>query len=380
MSIYMYADETEFQRAGSKPGDLTVGYGVLISPSPVDARVTDEAIAALEADPDRQRPQCKVHDDRTLARRYFHATDDSGNGHSHLCSAIRKNVSGVFTYALVDGDNSSATLEKLYREAFGLSVMELCQRPERAELLVEGRGKVNPTMLTAVVFEQYQAVAKLVYNYPDEPFYCPPVVVQIAGKNSPALQVVDFLLWSCARALSDRSDDVWVRRSEPKLRFSIRQGQGPISDGTLCLDWPSAPAGRYLADVERGKLEPWPKDVVGDWRRIEAIVEQVTRVAPPEIAHLSPILNSALDGLRSTDKGKVAPSVQAIATAFLCIFDTLPLYSSVREPAKWSEVLHMRRTAALIAKAQHASVGEMQMCIAIMGYRKAVIDNRASTR
>jgi hypothetical protein len=113
VSIFIYADETKFQRAASKPGDLTVGYGVLAASAPVDARVTDEALAALESGPDQYRPQCKVQNDRTLARRYFRATDDSGNSHSHLCSAIRRHISGVFTYVLVDSDSSSTTLEGL---------------------------------------------------------------------------------------------------------------------------------------------------------------------------------------------------------------------------------------------------------------------------
>jgi hypothetical protein len=97
----------------------------------------------------------------------------------------------------------------------------------------------------------------LVYDYAGVPFYCPPVVVRIAAKNSPALQAVDFLLWSCARALSDRSGDVWVRRSESKLRISIRRGQGPITYGTLYLDWPSPAAVHYLSGIDRGKLAPW---------------------------------------------------------------------------------------------------------------------------
>ncbi len=372
----MYADETEFQRAGSQSGQLTVGYGVLISSSPVDSRVTDEALAALEADPDRHKPECNVRDNRTLARGYFHATDDSANGHSHLCAAIRKHISGVFTYALVDGDNNSATVEELYREAFGLSMMELCHWSEPAELLVEGRGKVNAASFTRAVLDQYEAVAKSVYDWPDVLFCCPPVAVQVGDKQSPALQVVDFLLWSCARALSDRNDDIWVRRSEPKLRFTIRQGKGPITDGTLHLDWPTAPPGSYLSDVDRGKLDPWPKDILKDWATIEAIVEHVTGSVPTGIVHLSPILDSALDGLRNPDKGKVPASVQAIATAFLCIFDTMPVYRYVEEAAKWSELLHMRRTAALVAKAQHGYLPEMLARFKVMAYRKAAIDKK----
>ena len=39
------------EAGGSRPGQLTAGYGVLISSSPVHFRLTDEALAALETDP-----------------------------------------------------------------------------------------------------------------------------------------------------------------------------------------------------------------------------------------------------------------------------------------------------------------------------------------
>ena len=49
MSLYLYADETEFSRPGIAPGDLTVGYGVLVCSAPVDRQVVVDALADLDA-------------------------------------------------------------------------------------------------------------------------------------------------------------------------------------------------------------------------------------------------------------------------------------------------------------------------------------------
>ena len=61
------------------PPDFTVGYGLLFSPRSISGEVVSEALAKLDADPDSKTPLRMAADQRTLARGWFHAADDSAN-------------------------------------------------------------------------------------------------------------------------------------------------------------------------------------------------------------------------------------------------------------------------------------------------------------
>lgn len=90
MSRYVYLDESEFDSEQKK------GYGALACEEPISDTVIDRAITELRGDLDRRDPRCKKLDYRTLERHWFHAADDSKNGHSHICTEISQSVSGVF--------------------------------------------------------------------------------------------------------------------------------------------------------------------------------------------------------------------------------------------------------------------------------------------
>lgn len=53
MDLYLYADETSFERPEAL--DFTVGYGLRFSTKPVDSRGAAEALAELAADPDSKK-------------------------------------------------------------------------------------------------------------------------------------------------------------------------------------------------------------------------------------------------------------------------------------------------------------------------------------
>lgn len=90
---YIYLDETTFGEC-----DEYCGYGSLITESQITNIVINEALKNLQGDPDMGKGSCKKQDHRTLDRQYFHAGDDSKNGHSHLCRSINKHVLGRFHY------------------------------------------------------------------------------------------------------------------------------------------------------------------------------------------------------------------------------------------------------------------------------------------
>jgi len=181
MNLWIYADETSFMRPAT--ATETAGYGVLLTTAPIGAAVVDEALAALDADPDRHSHKTKKQDDVTLANRYFHATDDSGNAHSHLCTSIRKHVTGHFTYIFEDpAAGNTASLKRMYTQALRVALVELCYWPGPINLLIEHRDSLTASDVEHVILDMYRDMSTRVFDAPNDPFYCPKVNVQVGSK------------------------------------------------------------------------------------------------------------------------------------------------------------------------------------------------------
>lgn len=78
--LYVYADEAAFLRGTEE----ILGTGILISETPIDQTVVTTAMKLLFDDPDFD----KKMDQRTIDNGYFHASEDSKNGHSHFCRVL----------------------------------------------------------------------------------------------------------------------------------------------------------------------------------------------------------------------------------------------------------------------------------------------------
>jgi len=83
--LYIYADEAAFLSGTEE----ILGTGILISETPIDQTVVTTAMKLLFDDPDFD----KKMDQRTIDNGYFHASEDSKNGHSHFCRGIVGNIS-----------------------------------------------------------------------------------------------------------------------------------------------------------------------------------------------------------------------------------------------------------------------------------------------
>jgi hypothetical protein len=90
--LHVYVDETVRDRPDRR---RLLGAGALIVTEPVEQELIENALDALQADPDREPSSHRVNpgnerrDVRTLARRYFHASEDSMNARSALARAIK---------------------------------------------------------------------------------------------------------------------------------------------------------------------------------------------------------------------------------------------------------------------------------------------------
>jgi len=374
MNLWIYADETTFERG--TPAAETAGYGVLVTTTPIGSTVVDEALAELEADEDRLDPKWKKQDDATLASRHFHGTDDSKNAHSHFCTSIRKHVAGDFTYVFEDPTpGNTATLKRMYAQALRVALVEVCYWPGPIDLLIEHRDALTESGVEDLILDLYRDMATRVFDRPDDPFYCPKVNVQVGSKSDPPLQVVDFLLWSCARAHSNVADDLWVRRSEPTIRFEAKQGSGPVFEGSLHLG-PDPVASLHPDYPPTAYWKTESPHAATDWAEIEHAVAQWCANPTAEVQHLTPIVDKATAALVSTDSQRAPEHVKAIATAYLCLFDTVPLWKDATTETEWTKLGALRLAAAAVAKMEHTNLTVQMFVNKAVSFRRADIRER----
>lgn len=111
MAVFAYADETIFT---IEPNSnlRALGCGILISRTEITPEVIREAIHNLSIDPDFDEKK----DTRTLERKYFHASDDSKNAHSHLCNSINKHIKSVFDFTYYDNSTENQLNNLIHTE------------------------------------------------------------------------------------------------------------------------------------------------------------------------------------------------------------------------------------------------------------------------
>ena len=64
MTLYIYADETEFELNNDK----LIGAGLIVVKSPINNITITEALCNLKDDPDINKDQFKIQDSKTLKR------------------------------------------------------------------------------------------------------------------------------------------------------------------------------------------------------------------------------------------------------------------------------------------------------------------------
>ena len=226
-----------------------------------------------------------------------------------------------------------------------------------------------------LILDLYLDVATRVFDRPNDPFYCPKVNVQVGTKSDPPLQVVDFLLWSCARAHSNVADDLWVRRTDPTIRFEAKQGIGPVFEGSLHLG-PDPVSSLHPEYPPTACWKTEPPHAATDWAEIEQAVAQLCANPTAELHHLNPILETAAAALVSTYSQGAPEDVKAIASAYLCHFDTVPLWKDATTETEWTKLAALRLAAAAVAKMEHTNLTVQMFVNKAVSFRRADIRER----
>jgi hypothetical protein len=128
----------------------------------------------------------------------------------------------------------------------------------------------------------------------------------------------------------------------------------------------------YRNVLQLALVEPRSLD---DWSHIEEIVAHWIS-APPEPArvhHLAPILDEGATGLSNANSQDAPKSVRAIATAYLCLFDTIPFWTNTTDPARWRNLAARRTTAAAVAKMGHEDVRVQMFVNDVVRFRRSAM-------
>ena len=201
---------------------------MLASDIEISKALIDNAIKNLTNDPDRVKEESKTQDDRTLRRGYFHASEDSKNGHSHICTEVNSINDAEFICDFFEKDklpgNERLDNKFLYKKATIFSSVKATNTTDEVKFYFEDREGISTCMLRKL-FDKIQESSILeIYDLPFIPHFSPKVDFEIVNKANPGIQFSDFVLWSVNRCVN--GDKTWYDRilSPIKSNYSTQSG------------------------------------------------------------------------------------------------------------------------------------------------------------
>ncbi len=293
---------------------------------------------------------------KTLSNGYFHASFDSKNAHSHICTIINEKLSGSFHYSYFDKSkiNSSVhtTNEKINLSNLGLTALEIYNSYENVHLIIEGRNDFDQHKAEALINKWQNQLDFLTYNQPSLITYYPDIKVNVSGKKNPGLQVVDFLLWVLNRSVMSKPDDTWKSRLKLEDYSNHAQQGGPESGGDFYINQSMTIKGRlnypYII-FESENIEEFYQSYI----TIECTLRQLVGTDFPEHAkHLYPKLKKLNSDFFSTLRAIDDKILSEISSLFIRLFDTLPIYKSLHDSDEksWILLLKAKKMAGLFLR------------------------------
>lgn len=226
--MYVYLDETTFGE-----NDDYSGYASFITQSRIDKIVIEEALNDLKADPDIINEKYKNQDLRTLDREYFHAADDSQNGHSHLCYSINKNVIGKFrSHYFKTNEHGFKNTEEAYDLASKLSILNVFTKSLDVTFVFEERNDLTRDYIIKWWDSLWHDLLKSQFKYPYVRMYYPVLNFEICNKFEPGLQIVDFILWASTRQVLKKKCP-WINRLKCWFKTEMKPKDGSWGGHTL---------------------------------------------------------------------------------------------------------------------------------------------------
>jgi hypothetical protein len=352
MAIFVYADETIFTTDKAE-NNYGLGCGVFVSSKEITQEIVDEALYNLEKDNDFDNNQ----DSRTVERRYFHASDDSKNAHSHFCNSVNKNVVGIFDYTYFDNIKSinrsqKGFYENIFNQCLNGSSMELFESTDEVFLTIEKRNTLSEEMTLKwlnILYKLYEGTA---YTIPTYKTYYPKINIALKGKKEPGLQVVDFLIWSLNRTKAKIPDDRWHKRVKYRTWHYYKDLQNQ-NRGKYYLN-------TYPKDFNLNEEYPFKFEEPREWEsflnayiNIERFLTLIEKSDFTEKSiHLYDNLISVSTKLKLDKHHLTEAEIALVGSVFLRLFDTLPLYKHIQEDDRtsWTLLLQAKYLASILVR------------------------------
>ncbi len=362
--VYVYLDETVYK-------EKYLGVGALVTLSEVPSSIIETALDKLAYDPDSQGNK---NDDKTRARRFFHASEDSPNAHSHLAVEIMKSIQGVFRFSYKPfADNDGTKSEMDFRRNTMMALMTALKSRRPIQLCFERRDSFGKVHCNNLINTMYSNLDQTVFDHPRLPAFYPKFTVIESDKNTPGIQIADFLLWAlnCKLFEPGSKKSVWYQWA----------GGGSYSYSDMPSDNPLAKFGwaifgrnhnfDILQEMESENVEImeniYPKNIVLDVETdqqvnyLYVIAERHVRYyaaidIPSHASHLKESLVQLSTDLDSVDV-RTPDKIRRVARMFIRIFDTIPVYEGLARDDKTFSLLMQARyyLASVLRESRFAS-------------------------
>lgn len=352
MAIYAYADETIFT-IDDITNQKALGCGILISQTELTQAIIEEALYDLENDVDFELKR----DQRTIDRRYFHASDDSKNAHSHFCKAINKKVKGIFDFSYFDNViekelSRTKIKENMLARCLTASTLEFFNSTDEVHLVIEKRDGLTEYATLEWLKNLYRLYEETTYNIPSFKTYFPKINIDLRNKLEPGLQIIDFLIWSINRTKRKSPDNNWQKRLLFKTWSHYRDENGHNR------------AKYYLNTFTtyNSKSENYPHhfEEPEEWHLfIDAYILIERFLTSLDISdftiqsnHLFKEFDLISSRLKDKDYHLNSNDLDLIGRIFLKLFDTLPIYKDVKDEDKqaWTLLFHTKYLASMLVR------------------------------
>ncbi|MCH2534422.1 MAG: hypothetical protein MK008_08285 [Bdellovibrionales bacterium] len=345
--MIIYVDETHYYENVTS-GTEYVGTGVLIvNDTKVAKETVNHAFQLLRNDPDIKSKSTKKYDERTLTRNYFHACDDSKNGHSAICSSINKYLQAEFHY---NYRKLGEDVERAYQNTFMYASIHVCSTKSPVKMYIENRTGFSKIRAKNIVNKIFNAIEWGTYEVPAIPKFFPEFEIEFVNKSNHGVQITDFIMWAQNRTRTIPPNKRW----ESRLKFSSKSAIGKIGDeidqGDIIL--------------KRGvkhdlNLDHYPKDAfpLGEFKgndhlfKLFLFIEYTVKnflTKESELPHLRDLYEELKHQYEQNTIIYHTEIVRDIASCYIRIFDMKPVYTeSDRTPEKFRELLLSKKLAGL---------------------------------
>lgn len=348
--MLIFVDETTYYE-NVNSGKQFVGTGILTVADIDSVDITiDEALQNLKSDPDIHLPKTKEFDSRTLKNQYFHACDDSKNGHSAICFSISKNLIGDFHYNYREVTESH---EKALQDTFLYAAIQISKTRSPVKMFIEQRTGFSHVKASQLVEHVFEAIEFGVYDVVAIPSFFPEFEVHFVDKSNKGIQITDFVMWAKNRTRTVPPNNTW----ESRLQFSSKTTVGRVGQDIDQGDIVFKRGVKHDLQLGLYPQEAFPlPEFKGNQHLADLFIfvdNQIRKfiLQDADLSHIRSLYNDLHVEFNNTSFAYSTEIVRRIASCYIRIFDMKPIYTDAdRTPEKFQELLLSKRLAGLLVR------------------------------